>query len=506
MGSGGASVDYDGDGWQDLLLLNGAPLPGGHVIGRPTMALYHNNGNGSFTDVTHGSGLDRESIYAMGAAVGDYNNDGRDDIYVTAALGPAHLFRNDTPPAAAPRFTDVTAAADVADQGNWGTSCAWLDYDRDGRLDLFVCNYVRYASLADDQPCYASGGRRIYCIPSAYESSHCRLYHNEGNGRFKDVTVASRIGAARGKSLGVTVWDYDADGWPDLFVANDTVAGFQFHNERNGTFTEVGAESGIAFDEDGNPHSGMGIDAGDLLNDGRTWLAIANFQGQQTSLYRQLSPDLFEDVHQAAKLGPDTADVLGFGLLFFDYDNDGYQDLVQVNGHVQDEIQQRQPQVHFRQPALLFHNQHDGTFTEVGRRSGMPFSQPIVGRGCAWSDIDNDGRPDLLVTTNNGPVFLWRNETATANHWLTLQLIGTRSDRDGIGAMVKVTGYGLTRRAMVRSGCSYLSQSDLRPHFGLGTTTAADVEIDWPSGTIDRIAHAPCDGIRTAHEGRGEVE
>jgi hypothetical protein len=335
--------------------------------------------------------------------------------------------------------------------------------------------------------------------------SHCTLYHNQGNGRFRDVTTASGIGAARGKSLGVCVWDYDDDGWPDLFVANDTVAGFQFHNDRNGTFKELGAESGVAYDEDGDPHSGMGIDAADLLNDGMTWLAISNFQNQQTSLYRQASSGMFTDSRAASGVGPGTATVLGFGLCFLDYDNDGYQDLLQVNGHVQDDIQEREPQTHYRQPTLLFHNQHDGTFAEVGAGAGPPFSLPIVGRGAASGDINNDGRPDALITTNNGPAYLWRNDTPASSHWLTLKLIGTRSSRDGIGAAVKVTAGGVTQRALVRCGSSYLSQSDLRPHFGLGSSAGADVEIRWPSGTVDRISGVAADAIRTVTEGAGAV-
>jgi enediyne biosynthesis protein E4 len=511
MGSGGAFIDADGDGWQDVLLLNNAPLPGGRVSGRPTTALYRSNHDGTFTDVTHAAGLDRDLIYAMGAAVGDYDNDGRDDIYITAVLGPSRLFHNEGVKEGIPRFREVTAEAGVANRGKWGASAAWLDYDRDGRLDLFVCNYVSYASLADDIPCYAAGEKRVYCIPVAYEAVPCTLYHNEGGGRFRDVTAASGIGAARGKSLGVAVWDYDSDGWPDLFVANDTVAGFQFHNEpghpRSGsrTFRDVAVESGVAYDDEGNPHSGMGTDADDLLNDGRTWLTLTNFQGQHTSLYRETSPGTFEDIHVAAGLGAETERVLGFGVLFFDYDNDGYKDILQVNGHVQDDIQDREPTASYRQPTLLFRSRGDGTFTEVGRKSGRPFSRPIAGRGCAWGDINNDGRADLLITSNNGPAFLWRNETPTKAHWLTLKLQGTRSNRSGIGALIRVTAGGITRRTMLRSGSSYLSQSDLRPHFGLGPHPVADVEITWSSGTVDRIARVPADGIRTVREGSGLV-
>ncbi len=501
MGSGGAFLDYDGDGWQDIVLLNNARLPGGQVSGHPLLALYHNNHDGTFTDVTRGSGLDIE-MYAMGVAVGDYDNDGREDLYITCALGPSHLFHNE----GNGHFKDLTQQAGVDNAGHWGTSCAWVDYDRDGKLDLIVCNYVKYPSLAADLPCFAGNHQRIYCIPAAYETSTCTLYHNEGNGRFKDVTTASGIGAARGKSLGVAIADYDVDGWPDIFVANDTVPGFLFHNERNGTFKEVGVESGVAYDEEGNPHSGMGIDAADIFNNGSVSVAISNYQGQQTSLYNQIGSAVFRDDKVTAHLATETGKVLGFGLLFVDYDNDGYKDILQVNGHVQDDIQKREPQVRYAQPTLLFHNSGDGTFQEVGLKSGAPFTEPIVGRGCAWGDFDNDGRPDLLITANNGPAHLWHNETPPGNHWLTLQLIGTKSCRDGIGALVLVKTAAGVQRSEVRSGSGYLSQSDLRPHFGLGTQTQAEVEIHWPSGTVDRVAAVACDHIWKIHEGAGRFE
>jgi hypothetical protein len=527
MGSGCAFLDADGDGWQDLLLLNNAPLPGGRVLGRPTLALYRNEGGSrpttddqapssklqapsippTFADVTKEAGLAVE-MYAMGCAIGDYDNDGRDDIYVTCVLGPSRLFRNESVRAGAPYFRDVTAPAGVANSGKWGASAAWLDYDRDGLLDLFVCNYVKYASLADDVPCYAAGGKkRVYCIPVAYEAVPCTLYRNEGGGRFRDVTVASGIGAAAGKALGVAVWDADDDGWPDLFVANDTVASFQFRNEGNSAgggpvqFREIGTETGVAYDEEGNPHSGMGIDTADVQNDGRTWVAIANFQGQQTALYREAGPLLFEDVRRESRVGPGSSGVLGFGLLFLDYDNDGLQDLLQVNGHVQDDIQEREPDVTYRQPTRLFRNLGDGTFAETGQRLGAPFSKRIVGRGCASGDFDNDGRPDLLIACNNGPALLWHNETQGERQWLTLRLIGRQSNRNGIGARVRATAGGVTQTKRVRSGSSYLSQSDLRLHFGLGPHRAADIEVRWPSGAVDRIAAVPAGGIRTIEEG-----
>jgi len=504
MGSGGAFLDYDNDGWQDILLLNNAPIPGGRVEGRPTMKLYRNIGgergtagqNPKFVDVTRQAGLDRYVIYAMGAAVGDYDNDGFEDIYVSCVLGRGYLFRND----GKGRFLDVTEKAGVGNAGRWGTSCAWVDYNKDGRLDLFVCNYVKYASLKDDQPC-TSGEKNVYCIPSAYETSACRLYRNEGKGRFKDVSVETGIAEGKSKALGVAVWDFDNDTWPDIFVANDTVASLLFHNDGKGRFAEIGTETGMAFDDEGNPHSGMGIDADDLNNEGQFFLAITNYQGQQTSFYRPVSPTMFRDDRMTTRIGPGTGEVLGFGVLFFDFDNDGYKDVFQVNGHVQDDIRLREPNVTYEQPTLLFRNRRDGTFEEVGLKRGMPFSKKIVGRGCAWGDIDNDGRLDVLITCNNGPAMLWRNETPSEHHWLKLRLIGSKSNRSGIGALVLVEAGGVKQRTLVRSGSSYLSQSDLRAHFGLGLEKAARVEIRWPSGQIDRYENVACDRLWTAREG-----
>jgi hypothetical protein len=498
FGSGCAFLDFDNDGWQDILLLNNAPIPGGKVQGIPKMKLYRNLGKGKFADVTQKAGLSGYVLYAMGAAVGDYDNDGFEDIYISCALSPGMLLRND----GKGRFQDVTKQAGVGNAGRWGTSCAWLDYNRDGHLDLFVCNYVKYASLADDQPCTA-GEKNIYCIPSAYQTSACTLFRNEGNGRFKDVSAQTGIAAGKSKALGVAIWDFDNDGWPDIFVANDTVAGFLFHNDGKGKFREIGTESGVAFDDEGNPHSGMGIDADDLNNDGQFTLTITNFQGQQTSFYRpvSLNASIFRDDRLPTQIGSGTENVLGFGIFFFDFDNDGYKDVFQVNGHVQDDIQEREPNVTYKQPTLLFRNRQDGVFEEVGLKSGTPFSRPIVGRGCAWGDFDNDGRQDVAIIDNDGKAMLWRNETPTENHWLKLRLIGTKSNRSGIGALVRVEAGGITRRTLVRSGSSYLSQSDLRPNFGLGKERAATVEIRWPSGQVDRFENVACDRLWIAREG-----
>ena len=500
MGSGCAFLDYDNDGRLDILLLNGRPLAGRPTSPQPTLKLYHNNGDGTFTDTTHKAGLD-QTMYAMGCAVGDYDNDGWDDIYITCVLGPSKLYHNN----GNGTFTDVAARAGVTGKGLWGTSCAWTDVDRDGRLDLVVCNYVVYSALKDDIPCYEGAGQRTYCVPSAYQSSHPVLYHNNGDGTFSDISAKAGLKVA-GKSLGVAIWDYDDDGLPDIFIANDGTQGFLFHNLGANRFEEVGVQSGIAYDDQGRPHSGMGIDVNDMNNDGKCGIVITNYSGQETTLYTQVGRGLWRDDKRSAGIGPATRDTLGFGTFAFDYDNDGFKDILIVNGHVQDTISQSQPGIHYAEPPFLFHNERGGKFREVGQAAGSPFTVPIVGRSAAWGDYDNDGKLDLLITANGGRAYLWHNETPTRNHWLMLKLIGVKSNRDGIGAVITVKAGGQTIRSAVRSGSSYLSACDLRAHFGLGTANRADVEVKWPSGAIDRLPATAADRIWTLREGSGQLK
>jgi enediyne biosynthesis protein E4 len=500
MGSGCAFLDFDNDGSLDILLLNGRPLAGQPPPRAPTLRLYHNDGHGVFTDVTHKAGLD-QTMFAMGCAVGDYDNDGYDDIYVTCVLGPSRLYHNNRNGT----FTDVAAKAGVTNSRMWGTSCAWTDVDCDGRLDLVVCNYVEYPGLRADLPCFEAGGVRSYCLPGAYPSSHPVVYHNNGDGTFTDITAAAGM-KVEGKGLGVAVWDYDNDGLPDIFIANDTTAGFLFHNLGGNRFQEVGIESGIAFDDQGIPHSGMGIDVNDVNNDGKSTVVITNYSGQQTSLYNEARSGLWHDDKRSTGIGPATAPTLGFGAFFGDFDNDGLKDVLIVNGHVMDTIAASHPEIGYAERPVLFRNLGAGKFQNASNEGGVPFTAPIVARGAAWGDYDNDGRLDVLVTTNGGPAYLWHNETQTSNHWMMFKLIGVKSNRDGIGSVVTVKTGRHTYRSAVRSGSSYLSASDLRAHFGLGADAAATVEVRWPSGVTDVIAGVAADRLWTLKEGTGRLE
>ncbi|MCS6859260.1 MAG: CRTAC1 family protein, partial [Abditibacteriales bacterium] len=462
-----------------------------------TPALYRNNRDGTFTDVTQEAGL-AVTLYAMGCAVGDYDNDGWMDVYISAVLDSGRLFRNNKG-----RFEDVTARAGVGNAGHWGTSCAWLDYDRDGDLDLYVANYVRYRSLADDIPCIIRGTRRSYCVPSAYKGSSGVLYRNNGDGTFTDVTRAAGVYEPTQKALGVAVCDYDDDGWLDIAVANDTAPNRLFHNV-GGKFVEVAELAGMAFGAAGQARAGMGIDVADWRNDGTLAIAITNFPNEAIGFYTQRTPraEMLTDESNAVGIAVPSLPRLGFGILFADWDNDGYRDLLAVNGHVQDDIAELESGQTYAQPALLYHNQRGEKFREVSQAAGAPLTTPIVGRGLAAGDYDNDGRVDVLVTTNNGPAYLWRNETPTTGHYLTVRLIGTRSNRAGIGARVSVQASGIEQRAWAGSASSYLSQSDTRVHFGLGNASRAEVvTVRWTSGTVDTLRNVPADRVITVREG-----
>jgi len=491
MGSGCAFIDYDNDGNQDILLINGTDFPG-HVRRQTTMKLYHNNGNGTFTDVTARARLN-VPMYGMGVAIGDYDNDGWDDIYVTA-LGEAHLFHNEHNGT----FRDVTREAGVNNTG-FGASAAWFDYDKDGKLDLFVCNYVDWTEKTDIY-CSLDGVHKSYCTPEAYKGQSCRLFHNLGGGRFEDVTKKAGLYDPTGKNLGVAIVDYDMDGWPDIAVSNDTEPNKLYHNNHNGTFTQDSVQAGIAYDANGVARGAMGIDASDFDHSGFPSLAIGNFSNQMLGLYHNEKHDFFIDVAPQSAIGQESRLSLTFGLFFYDYNLDGLQDLFAANGHIEPDIARIQAQVTYAERPLLFQNDGNGRFDEVGKQVG--FAKQIVARGAAYGDINNDGYPDVLVTTNNGPAYLFKNVGENSANAIRIKTVGTRSNRNGIGAVVRVRTGNVTNWQTVHSGSSYCSQSELPLTFGLQKAGEVDeVHIEWPSGHQDRLTNLKANATYTIQEG-----
>ncbi|HZT57907.1 MAG TPA: CRTAC1 family protein [Pyrinomonadaceae bacterium] len=499
MGAGAAFLDYDNDGWQDILLVNSTSWPGDK--GPKTYpALYRNNHDGTFTDVTRASGLAVE-MYGIGVAVGDFDNDGFDDIYVTC-VGQNHLFRN----LGGGRFQDVTQKAGVADPG-FSTSAVWFDYDHDGKLDLFVAHYVEW-SPETDVNCTLDGTNKSYCTPQKYKGQTSKLFHNRGNGTFEDVTQKAGINDPAGKSLGVALLDYNDDGWLDLFVADDTEPNHLYKNNGNGTFTDEALTAGVAFGESGAARAGMGVDAADYDGSGRQSIVIGNFTSESMALYHNDGGGLFTDEARASGIGKMSEQSLTFATFFFDYDLDGLLDIFAVNGHVSDDIQKVQPSVRYAQPPHLFRNLGRKKFEEVTEKVGRVLGRAIVGRGAAYGDFDNDGDLDLLVTANNGPARLYRNDNANQNDVLRVKLVGTRSNRDAIGARVTVTGAnGFKTANMVRSGSSYASQNELPLTFGLGkpdgTDRAFNVEIVWPSGERMSLPQVKANQSLVIQEGQG---
>jgi enediyne biosynthesis protein E4 len=507
IGPGVAFIDYDNDGWPDIFLVNGMDWPG-HFAKHTTLKLYHNNHDGTFTDVTHKAGLDVE-MYGIGVAVGDYDNDGYDDLFVTA-YGQSRLFHNNGPDKTGNvTFSEVTQKAGLAGVKEFSTSAAWVDYDKDGRLDLVVGNYVQWAP-ENDLYCTMDGKNKSYCTPESYKGTSVRLWHNDGkdaagNFKFSDVTQKAGLGEPTSKTLGVAMLDYDNDGWPDLLFSNDTQPNKLYKNNGNGTFTEKAVVAGVAFSEDGVARAGMGVDTFDYDRSGNTSLMITNFSNQMISLYHNEGKGLFVDEAPRSDVGRASLLTLGFGCFFFDYDLDGWPDILVANGHIDPDIQKVQVNVKFAEPPHLFRNLGKGKFVEVTKSAGAEFASARVGRSVAYADLFNDGRLDVLFSTNGGAPHLFRNTAVgNANHSVRLKLAGGKSNRDGIGAVVKLTTSDGTQTQMLRSGSSYLAANELVLTFGLEAATKADaIVIRWPSGTMDKLSAVNAGQTVTVTEGKG---
>ena len=475
LGSGCAFLDYDGDGWQDILLVNGMDWAE-HKKQRSTLKLYRNNRNGTFTDVTKAAGLDIE-MYGMGVAVGDYNNDGFPDVLITC-VGQSRLFQN----TGKGTFVDVTRKSGLFGRQAFSTSATWFDYDRDGLLDLFVCNYVNW-SPEHDVFCSLDGKLKSYCTPEAYRGETCWLLRNRGDGTFEDATAASGVFDASSKSLGVALLDFDQDGWPDLLVANDTQPNKLYKNLRNGKFKDVAVEAGIAFSPDGKARAGMGVAIGDFENAGRAGIAITNFDNEMIGVYRAGKTGGYEEISLASGIGAASKTTLGFGCAFLDVDLDGRLDLAVANGHIDETVRNIRGNVGYAQAPQLFLNSGAGKFRDVAAEAGNDFAKAKVGRGLAVGDFDRDGDLDLLMTTNNGPAYLYRNDQSAGHRAVRFHFRGTKSNRDAIGATVRLYNGSETQTRTVQGGSSYLSQSEMPVTFGLGGRDRVErVVVDWPSG------------------------
>ena len=499
MSGGVALFDYDNDGYLDIYLVNSLTVDLVKSKQKTRSALYHNNGDGTFTDVTDKAGVG-DIGWGMGAAIGDYNNDGWDDIYVTC-LGANHLLKNN----GNGTFTDVTQKAGVGDP-RWSTGAAFVDYDNDGKLDLFVSNYVDFD--VNNLPEFGKGrtcqfkGVPVQCGPRGLKGAGDSLYHNNGDGTFTDVSKKAGVSDPDGYyGLGVIASDFDDDGLVDIFVANDSTPNFLYHNNGDGTFKDVGFPAGVAVNENGGEQGSMGVTLGDYDHDGRLDLFITNFDDDYNTLYRNDGKGSFTDVSYAAKVAAVSLPYVGWGTWFFDYDNDGWPDLLVVNGHVYPQLPT------YRQRNFVHRNNRDGTFAEVGAQLGAPFTEKHTGRGVAFGDIDNDGDVDVVINNLDGPPQLLRNDGGNAGNSVLIKTVGVKSNRDGIGARIKIVSGDLTQIGEVYSGGSYLSQSDLRVHFGLEKRTTIDlIEVHWPSGTVDKVTNLSANKIFTIKEGQGVIE
>ncbi|HEV7220410.1 MAG TPA: CRTAC1 family protein [Terriglobales bacterium] len=502
MGSGCGWIDYDQNGLLDVYLVNGTATHARSLGYSPRSALYRNNGDGTFTDVTSKAGVGAEGLFGMGVAVGDYDNDGFPDLFVLG-YGRCILYHNNGDGT----FTDVTAKAGIENLGRWGSSAAWFDYNNDGHLDLVIANYVDWSPERNFYCGDRGPGMRSYCHPDDFNGQPPALYHNNGDGTFTDVSKSSGVGLKASNGLGVVTFDYDNDGWQDIFIANDHMPNFLFHNNRNGTFSEVGYLAGVAVSGDGQFEAGMGTDAADTTGNGRMDLAVTHLDTQLARFYQNLGDGTFDDATLRSKIGYATFHMSGFGTRFMDYDNDGKRDLFMANGHVLDNIERYHADSPYAEPKLMFRNLGSGIFENASDQLGPDFQLPRVSRGAAIADFDNDGDLDILVNNNGQSPQLLRNDGGNANHWLEIFLIGTKSNRDGVGARVRVTAGNLVLYDQRKGGMSYQSAQDPRLHFGLGQNSKIDaIEILWPSGMTSNLTNLKADQILAVKENTGIVD
>jgi enediyne biosynthesis protein E4 len=502
MGSGCGWIDYDQNGLLDLYLVNGAATRAYSPKQPPRSALYRNHGDGTFTDVTTKAGVGAEGLFGMGVSVGDYDNDGFPDLFVLG-YGRCILYHNNGDET----FTDVTARAGIDNAGRWASSAAWFDYDNDGKLDLVIANYVDWSPERNFYCGDRGPGMRSYCHPDDFHGEPPTLYHNNGDGTFTDVSKLSGVGLKAGNGLGVVTFDYDDDGWQDIFIANDHMPNFLFHNNRDGTFHEVGYAAGVAVSAEGQFEAGMGTDAADTTGNGRLDLIVGHLDMQLARVYQNMGNQTFDDVTLRSKLAYSTYHISTFGARFMDYDNDGARDLFLANGHVLDNIELYHTETTYAEPKLMFRNNGRGVFENVSALLGPDFQLPRVSRGAAIGDFDNDGALDILVNNCGQRPQLLRNDGGNANHWLEILLIGTKSNRDGVGARVRVSAGDLVLYDQRKGGMSYQSAQDPRLHFGLGGRTSVDeIEIRWPSGVVTKVAKLKSDQIIALKEGTGLVE
>ncbi len=501
MGTGVAWIDYDQDGLLDLFFVQSAATDLYHPPQPLRSALYRNNGDGTFTDVTGKAGVGSAGLYGQGVAVGDYDNDGYPDLYVMG-YGRSILYHNNRDGT----FADVTEKAGVADLGQWATSAGWFDYDKDGYLDLLVCNYIEWSPKNNIWCGEHRPGYRAYCHPDNYKGQRLKLYHNNHDGTFTDVSEKSGVGRPEAKGMGVVLADFNNDGWTDIAVANDTWPNFLFLNNRDGTFRDISFASGFAASEDGKYEAGMGIDAADVDGDGWLDLYVTHLDLELNRFYHNNHDETFDDATFTSGIGNKAILLSGVSMKFMDYDNDGWVDICQVNGAMLDNIQLYHTEVGYPEPKLMFRNLGRGKFEKVSEALGPDFLRPTAGRGLAVGDFDNDGDLDLAIVNRGDYPQLLRNDGGNANHWLEVKLIGTKSNRDGIGAALKLVSDGRTQLEQAKGGMSYMSAHDPRVHFGLGQRQKIDrLEITWPSGAVDRLPNLDADQILTVREGAGIV-